>query len=98
MKTLAGVVALMAVFTLAICFILIGSISEELKTRLAIDNSGVGSLATAPSSPAWPCSFLSVCWSIGWDTRPWRSPDSWPPPDAFLAGCGHPAWHSDAGL
>ena len=47
MKTLAGRVALMAVFTLAICFILIGSISEELKTRLAIDNSGIGSLATA---------------------------------------------------
>ncbi len=47
MKTLAGLVALMAVFTLAICFILIGSISEELKARLAIDNSEVGSLATA---------------------------------------------------
>jgi len=47
MRTLAGVVALMAVFTLAISFILIGAISEEIKTRLGIDNSGVGSLASA---------------------------------------------------
>jgi fucose permease len=47
MRTLAGIVALMAVFTLAICFILIGSISEEIKVRLGIDNSGVGSLASA---------------------------------------------------
>ncbi len=47
MKTLAGFVALMAVFTLAICFILIGALSEELKARLGIDNSQVGSLTTA---------------------------------------------------
>src|SRR5262245_31758174 len=47
MKTLAGIVALLAVFTLAIDFILIGSISEELKARLGIDNSQVGSLASA---------------------------------------------------
>lgn len=47
MRTLAGIVALLAVFTLAICFILIGSISEEIKVRLGIDNSEVGSLATA---------------------------------------------------
>jgi fucose permease len=47
MRTLAGIVALMAVFTLAICFILIGSISEEIKARLGIDNSEVGSLASA---------------------------------------------------
>jgi fucose permease len=47
MRRLAGVVALMAVFTLAICFILIGAISEEIKARLGIDNSQVGSLASA---------------------------------------------------
>jgi fucose permease len=47
MKSLAGMVALMAVFTLAICFILIGAISEEIKARLGIDNSAIGSLATA---------------------------------------------------
>ena len=47
MRTLAGIVALTAVFTLAICFILIGAISEEIKARLGIDNSAVGSLAMA---------------------------------------------------
>lgn len=47
MKKLTGVVALMAVFTLAVCFILIGSISEEIKAKLGIDNSQVGSLASA---------------------------------------------------
>ena len=38
MKNLAAAVALLAVFTLAICFILIGAISEEIKVRLGIDN------------------------------------------------------------
>jgi len=47
MKNLTAVVALLAVFTLAICFILIGAISEEIKGRLGIDNSQVGSLASA---------------------------------------------------
>jgi fucose permease len=47
MKSLAGIVALLAVFTLAIDFILIGSISEEIKARLKIDNAQVGSLASA---------------------------------------------------
>ncbi len=47
MRSLAGIVALIAVFTLAIGFILIGSISEEIKARLGIDNSAVGSLAMA---------------------------------------------------
>ncbi len=46
-KNLAALVALLAVFTLAICFILIGSISEEIKVALKIDNSQVGSLASA---------------------------------------------------
>jgi len=47
MKNLTAVVALLAVFTLAICFILIGAISEEIKSRLGLDNSQVGSLASA---------------------------------------------------
>jgi len=47
MKALTAAVALLAVFTLAICFILIGAISEEIKARLGIDNSQVGSLASA---------------------------------------------------
>jgi len=47
MKNLTAAVALLAVSTLAICFILIGAISEEIKTRLGIDNSQVGSLASA---------------------------------------------------
>jgi MFS transporter, FHS family, glucose/mannose:H+ symporter len=47
MKTLTPLIALLAVFTLAICFILIGSISEEIKAALHIDNSQVGSLASA---------------------------------------------------
>jgi fucose permease len=47
MKNLTAAVALLAVFTLAICFILIGAISEEIKARLGIDNSQVGSLASA---------------------------------------------------
>jgi len=38
------VVALMAVFSLGICFIIIGAISEELKKGLAIDNAQIGSL------------------------------------------------------
>jgi fucose permease len=47
MKNLTALIALLAVFTLAICFILIGSISEEIKVALGIDNSQVGSLASA---------------------------------------------------
>ncbi|MEA2064312.1 MAG: MFS transporter [Gemmatimonadota bacterium] len=44
MKKLTAVVAIMAVFTLAVCFIMIGSVSEELKLRLGIDNSDIGTL------------------------------------------------------
>lgn len=44
MKKLPAVVAIMAVFTLAVCFIMIGSISEELKLRAGIDNSDIGTL------------------------------------------------------
>ncbi|MBN1998967.1 MFS transporter, partial [candidate division KSB1 bacterium] len=43
-KKLTPVVAIMAVFTLAICFIMIGSISEELKSNLGIDNAHIGTL------------------------------------------------------
>lgn len=46
MKNLAALIALLAVFTLAICFILIGSISEEIKVVLGLDNSQVGTLAS----------------------------------------------------
>jgi fucose permease len=46
MKTLPALIALLAVFTLAICFILIGSISEEIKGVLGINNSQVGGLAS----------------------------------------------------
>jgi MFS family permease len=45
-KTTAAV-ALMAVFSLAICFIIIGAISEELKKALGITNDEIGSLVLA---------------------------------------------------
>ena len=41
---MCAVVAIMAVFTLAVCFIMTGSISEELKSRLNIDNSAIGTM------------------------------------------------------
>ncbi len=44
MKKLTPVVAIMAVFTLAICFIMIGSVSEELKSNLGITNADIGTL------------------------------------------------------
>lgn len=44
---LTALVALMAVFTLAICFIIIGAVSEELKAGLGIDNAQLGSLVFA---------------------------------------------------
>ena len=44
MKKLPAIVAIMAVFTLAVCFIMIGSISEELKLKLGINNSDIGTL------------------------------------------------------
>ncbi|HOM99090.1 MAG TPA: MFS transporter [Acidobacteriota bacterium] len=44
---LAAVVALMAVFSLAVCFIIIGAISEELKAGIGIDNAQLGSLVLA---------------------------------------------------
>lgn len=46
MNNLAALIALLAVFTLAICFILIGSISEEIKVVLGLNNSQVGTLAS----------------------------------------------------
>ena len=42
---MTAIVALMAVFSLAICFIIIGAISEELKKDLGISNNDIGSLA-----------------------------------------------------
>jgi fucose permease len=47
MKTMTAVVALMAVFSLAICFIILGSISVELKAALSIDEGQFGSLIMA---------------------------------------------------
>lgn len=41
---MCAIVAIMAVFTLAVCFIMTGSISEELKSRLDIDNSAIGTM------------------------------------------------------
>jgi fucose permease len=45
MKKMTAVVALMAVFSLAICFIILGSISVELMKSLRIDEGRFGSLA-----------------------------------------------------
>ena len=42
-----AVVALVAVFTLAICFIILGAISTELMTALGIDSGQFGTLVTA---------------------------------------------------
>ena len=42
-----AVVALVAVFTLAICFIVLGAISTELMTALGIDSGKFGTLVTA---------------------------------------------------
>lgn len=47
MKKMTAVIALMAVFTLAICFILLGSISIELMDALGIDSGQFGTLVTA---------------------------------------------------
>jgi fucose permease len=44
---MTSIVALMAVFGLGICFIIIGAISEELKRELAITNAEIGSLVLA---------------------------------------------------
>jgi fucose permease len=44
MKKMTAIVALMAVFTLAICFIVLGSISSELMAALNIDAGQFGSL------------------------------------------------------
>jgi len=43
-KNLAAIVALMSVFTLAICFVVIGAVSVELKSALGIGNGEIGTL------------------------------------------------------
>ncbi len=53
MKKTTAIVALMAVFTLAICFILFGSVSSELMVSLGINEGQLGSLVMA--------SFLTMC-------------------------------------
>jgi fucose permease len=47
MKKMTAVVALMAVFTLAICLIILGAISSELTKALNIDNGQFGTLIMA---------------------------------------------------
>jgi fucose permease len=47
MKKMTAIVALVAVFTLAICFIILGAISTELMTALGIDSGKFGTLVTA---------------------------------------------------
>ncbi len=44
---MTAVVALMAVFSLGICFIIIGAISEEMKNGLGFTNAEIGNLAFA---------------------------------------------------
>jgi fucose permease len=44
MKKMTAIVALMSSFTLAICFIILGSISGELMTALSINNAQFGTL------------------------------------------------------
>ena len=42
MKKLTSVVAIMAVFTLAVCFVMIGAASVEMKDNLGVDNDSIG--------------------------------------------------------
>jgi len=44
MKNMTAIVAILAVFTLAVCFIILGSISVELMARLQIDENQFGTL------------------------------------------------------
>ncbi|HPG38238.1 MAG TPA: MFS transporter [bacterium] len=53
MKKMTAVVALMSVFTLAICFNVIGAISVELMAKLGITTANIGSMVFAL--------FLSAC-------------------------------------
>lgn len=44
MKKLTSIVAIMAVFTLAVCFVMIGAASVELKSNFGIDNAAIGKM------------------------------------------------------
>ncbi len=44
MKNLTAIVAIMAVFTLAVCFIMIGSISVQLMAKLGLGTADIGTL------------------------------------------------------
>jgi fucose permease len=46
-RTQTSIVALMAVFSLGISFIIVGAVSEELKTALGITNAEIGNLVLA---------------------------------------------------
>lgn len=47
MRNLTAIVAIMAVFTLAVCFIMIGSISVELMDKLGLSGADIGTLVFA---------------------------------------------------
>ena len=51
MNRLTALVAVFSSMTIATCVIMIGSVSEELKIRLAIDNSDLGTLVLLFSLP-----------------------------------------------
>jgi fucose permease len=46
-RTQTSIVALMAVFSLGIAFIIVGAVSEELKTALGVTNAEIGNLTLA---------------------------------------------------
>jgi hypothetical protein len=42
MKNMTAIVAIMAVFTLAVCFVMIGAASVELQTKLSLTKGQIG--------------------------------------------------------
>ncbi len=42
MKDMCAIVAIMAVFTLAVCFVMIGAASVELQTKLGLTEGQIG--------------------------------------------------------
>lgn len=58
MKKMTSVVAIMSVFTLAVCFVMIGSVSEELKAKVGINNSDLGTLMSTFALTCMVVQFL----------------------------------------
>jgi len=58
MRKLTVVVAIMSVFTLAVCFVMIGSVSEELKAKVGISNSDLGTLMSTFALTCMVVQFL----------------------------------------